>query len=285
MIFLTISGPLAFFITTEVVGVKVPDEMTAVSASFLSGSQCSFDYNANVTIGTIINGTVQDAVENSVNQYIPGRYFALLHCSELQRLFIAFSSIIFEWDCYPTFFGSDVLYLPKQKILMQSTNVDYGEWKKGISNFGCKLSEFAQRYPEKNFYIIIPDSAVTSTNNPASQYTSSFLSTKYFTELLNHECQQEDNVIISSFFVSDIDEYLDLFYKTDPHWNGQGALAYYDEFKKRIEDASGMGESVKDFEDIAIFNGQLARSGLMLFDYDVSEPDIGCSQLNESGGG
>lgn len=281
--FLFLIGPSVLFLSVEVAKIDVPINLTAENAIYLTGSKAVGDVNIIMTPENIETGIAQETIEESINSFIPARYDALLGYSAVQRLFIKGSSIIFDWDCFPTFFGSDSVYCTDEQVLMPLANAPYNEWEAGINKFARELSIFAREYPEKNFYVVMPDNAVTSKFNPSAKYNNNFVSTEYLCDVLRSHCEENPNVVVSSLIIDDINDYFSFFYKTDSHWNGYGAEAYWN----NIVDVSGNCnlrnyKTLESYSNVSVFNGQLARAGLMLLDDLVSEPNFGSNQLQSA---
>lgn len=267
-------GPIMLYVSTEMLHMDIPKELTAADSEFLSGGTTAFDVKEDLTLENMREGVAQQAIEERINLFIPAKYATLLTYSEMQRLSISVTSGLFGWRCYPTHYGTDVVFVDEQKILMPMVDYPFQEWREKLDEFGAALSAFALKHPDKNFYIVIPDTAVTSTCNPVVEYSSDFMSTDQITEPLVSRCKNLDNVTISTLTVNSLEEYMHCFYKTDAHWNGYGALAYYNNMLALKGEEEQRYDTPSSFKDISSFNGQLARAGLMLLDDKVSEPDF-----------
>lgn len=185
--------------------------------------------------------------------------------------------------CYPTYFGSDEIYVPEHDALSYIPDDRVTEWLEGVKTFSTQLSGFAEEHPDIEFRIVIPDTLHTSRANPVMDLVSQSIDVDDFVDVIRDACSPLQNVVVSSKTYSTFDAYLVDFYTTDGHWNGWGAIAAYDKLLAEAAPVHKHYDAAEDQtlrEQSLIYNGQSSRAGLMLLSERVDEPAMRLSGLS-----
>lgn len=264
---LMLAGPAALFCMHSVAKVPLPGWLTSEDAAYLSGgSEKSAEG---------IRGLLESGIEGN----IPFKAFAFLGNAATQRVFIESSNLLFDWECFPTYYGSDRVYVPRFNALGTMQGDAAEEWAGGMRAFSSKLSEFAHNHLDVEFHVIVPELDRTAKVSPIADLTSDYIDTQDLVELMKGECGQADNVEIVSKSYSSYAAFLHDYYSTDMHWNGYGAINAFNEAMNQggpAYHALGEIEMGGDY----FYNGDIARAGLMLLDERIAEPRMVTSGLS-----
>lgn len=263
----TLLSPLFLYGLVNICKVEVPSEYTAQSAAWLTGGVSEVRFRDYLSLESFEQGSLQEAAEKTVGNYIPAKAFVLLKSAEVQRAGIAASNMFFGWECYPTFYGSSQLYLPAYNALAEMPMYNgtrvlaRGEFEAGLKEFGMGLAAIADRLPDRSFCVFVTDRTATSLANPALSLVSKSLCTEDCVKILREQTANCPNVSIFSKAYCKTDEYYERYYPTDHHWNGFGAMAAADLCPIISREESAHEESSIDFGQLC-FNGTLSRRGL-----------------------
>lgn len=287
MVCIVIAGPVALYFTQNIVGVKVPDWVSSENAKYLLGDVSEAHVKANLNLTGFRSERLQSALQAEIGNHIPLKATILLNNAALQRTFIAVSSELFGWDCYPTYFGSDEIYVSDHDALSYIPDERVVEWLERAKTFSLELSKFAEEHPDIEFRVVIPDTLHTSRANPVMDLVSRSIHIEDFVDVMRAPCSSLRNVTVSSKAYADFDAYLSDFYATDGHWNGWGAIAAYDELLVETDQIHGRYAGVADsalMDRALIYNGQSSRAGLMLLNERVDEPAMRLAGLSVEDG-
>lgn len=259
-------GPAALFAAEKVAHIDLPAWFTSEEAKYLSGGESNVNVRAELTPKGFESGGFQKALETEVGNFIPYKAAALLDNAAIQRAFISASNKVFGWECYPTYYDSDYLYLPSQQALSQMPSKREGN-RNRLIRFGESLHEYAGFNPEVDFIVVIPDSSYTSPANPAHKLVSNAMSTDEVISVIATECKKTPNVLVVGKSYDDTDEYYQHYYKGDHHWNGAEASKIACDMFRRLDDDAADKAACKELSlNDLVFNGANARNGLMMVD-------------------
>lgn len=282
-------GPTALYVGQRWLHLDLPSWFTAESARYLSGEggeQSQLDIAENLSLDHFFENKLQASIEYEVESYIPLKATVLLLNAEMQRQAIRLSNEVFCFDCYPTFFGSTISYLPNLNAVVQNPYESASRVEERVRNFGSQFAGVAERFPEKRFAIVVADSATTSAQNSVLSELSSSITTSHVANLLRDELSDSANVIVTDVVYESGMEYYKNYYTTDHHWNGWGAADAYltavDELSRiglPEEDVDALKTPLDDLEPLRGLewvseNGSNSRTGLMELNESVFEPAL-----------
>ncbi len=232
---------------------------------------------------SIITGETQHALDSNIKCLVPYRGEITLAYTSFERAAISLSAWLFGIDCYPTFYGSSIIYDSSHHALFDVPYSDEDEAvANGLASFGESLSLYAQKNIDVQFHVVVADNALFSDANPAKQYVSNSMSTEDCISVLDNSLRNCPNVKITAVLYTDTKSYLQNYYHSDHHWNGYGSIETYN----AINDTHTNTEPpppVGGFDE-AVFNGSASRKGLMLLNSPVKEPKINTSNLKVQNG-
>lgn len=240
-------------------GGALPSWLTAEDARYLSGGVTEADVTGSASLEGFVSGEFQQAVENEVGNYIPGKAAALLGNASVQRNFIDASNVLFQFDCVPTYFGSKVVDVPSAGRLIEKTGKATTRVINATKAAAEALEVFAGRHPGQRVLVYLVADSLIVEDSPVAQQVTQAMTYKDYADIF----QKEGNSytwIDGDVAFSDFDEG---WFKTDHHWNIRGALGGY----KTIAGALGFGGELLDVSDVMaydqpIFRGTFARRGL-----------------------
>lgn len=256
---------------------ECPEWLSSERADYLVGGVQSASPMAHVSLDGFVSGRFQDSLETVIGRHIPGRAEALLMDGALNRLFIDLSNTLFQWECYPTFYGSERLYVPAKDALVRMPEQDKTRLIEGVRDFAKGLSCLAADYSDKDFLVVLPDISDTASCNPAMALVSDPVDLNMVIAELEASLRGVGNVRLVAPAYDDFDAYLQDYYSTDHHWNGFGAYRAYfmSEValgREEVKEGASANLGAEDALDGLIMNGSLSREGLMLLDEPIHEP-------------
>lgn len=282
-------GPATLWIGQDKLQLDIPSWLTADDAKYLSGGISRTDVKSNLNSVGFTSGKLQDAFEKKIGNYIPMKTSAILGDALLQRKAIECSNYLFSWNCYPTYFGSDVLYDSRSQSLCPSPSMKSAESvDKALSNiesFGKELSMFASQNPDIEICIAIPTYAPNSSLNPAWDLVSQKWNQKDAIDIWNKQMANSENVHIAYQDIYDYSDYLKYYYRCDSHWNGYGALETCKYVEKFLDLPFCLEPDTKmDSLNRYLYFGQLGRRGKVLLNEQarLDEPMFEVNNLDVS---
>lgn len=272
-------SPLLLFGAQHLAKAPLPSWLTAEDATYLSGDTEAAKVRPYANLKGFLSTDLQSALESRIESYVPLKATVLLGNASLQRAAIAASNNFFGFEAYPTFFGSEHIYLPAQDAVAAAPLPADDTMLHGIEEFAQQLAGYATAHPELEFCLVLADQSDTSAANPAASLVSNAFSTEDVEEILATPAKL-DNVHLVCVAYDDPDAYYRDYYKTDHHWNGYGALAAYRMVSQEMSlaDSRDNNTSAVTFGDL-VMEGSYAREGLMFVDDKAREPRYDTSGL------
>lgn len=252
-------GPVGLWVMEHCDSIDIPPWLSTEDAAYLSGGRTNTDVAATASPKGFLSGELQQALEDEVGNHIPAKATALLANAELQCRAIAVSNSLFDWGCYPTFYGSTLAVVPADNRLVDLAQVATEDLLKSIRNTAASLSSFGLRHPDVDLTIYLGPDSQNVEESPTGSLMSNPLSYSAIESIMK---EQERSFEWVSGSVS-YDEFLQNWHHTDHHWNIRGAFQAY----QRIATALGFGDSLLaptselSFEEPS-FYGSFARRGL-----------------------
>lgn len=255
-----VCGPGMLFAAQRIAHVELPRWITAEEGKFLSGSASDIDVRGMASLSGFVSGDFQTSLESEIGNFVPCKSTALLTNAAIQRSTIVASNAAFGWEWYPTFFGSDVVSdkghdLLVTPIVNESDSVAYG-----LEETARVYSETAEAHPDVAFYVGMPTSGGFSMllDNLGSSFVDDAYVREHFVNRLGGGINYVD------LTVDDIDEYRELYFKTDHHWKMSGGYRAY----QLIADSMGLADDILPMGEALPFDvefyGSEARVGLDL---------------------
>lgn len=270
-----ILGPVVLLCLGVCQVASVPSWLSPEDARWLSGGYEAPHIEEHLSLNGFLDGELQNVLEAELGNNIPAKGTALLLSASLQRRAIEASNALFGWECYPTFFGSNRLYIPEVNALGRMPAKGRDSFAEDTFAFGEELALFAQDYPHTRFNVVLADISEHSALNPASALSSNVFSSLQSHDILLDSCSGSPNIQISFSQAADIADYYRNYYTTDHHWNGFGAALAFASIEGRSLDIESGVEGLSGIK----MNGSMSREGLMLLNEQAREPLLDFSSI------
>lgn len=269
---LFLCGPFALFCLSSL-HVPIPQNLTAEPAQYLSGGSKDADLPSKLSFDCFRSRSLQDALEENVSRHIPAKATAIIINAAAQRTAIEASNAVFGFSCYPTHFGSERIAYPEENAVTYLPMSLNGSIIQSWKEFAHYVTETAKRHPEKRFVIYVVEGYTEPAFNPAYDLMSRPMKPEYCYTAMQEETSSTENVLVLTRSYSNSNDYFDDFFRTDHHWNINGALVAH----AQIAEALGL-EQFNTGTDRPIsgylYTGATARSGLDMLQervFDCSE--------------
>lgn len=259
-------GPASLLLAQKVMHLDLPTLLTSDEASYLAGGKEEVHIRTNLNVQGLVSGELQRSFEKDLGNYIPCKFYALLGNAAFQRNFISLSNAFFGWPCYPTYYGSDYVYLCEVEGGALTKIVEKGPhaYDEKIRSFIDSLKEFANTHQDVTFlvYLTCPNDSA-SQYNPTSALTSNSRTYEDVQKAMQDciEVNPASNLIFDCLDFDSMDIYYQQMYVSDSHWNICGTLTAYESICQDVSypyfDMSTIMKSSNQF-----FAGDVSRSSL-----------------------
>lgn len=263
-------GPAGIFFSDKA-SFNLPSWATAEDANYLLGSAGRTEVKQNLNIEGFQNERLQTNIEEAVNNHIPARENAILFNAATQKTAIEISNLLFSWNCYPTFYGSGIIYEPEHKTLRSNPAVSSKDALDksllGIRRFGDCITSFASANSDIKICVTVPNINANTPISPAWNLVSRKWAITDCISLWEDQGRQLDNLYFAYNKFDNYADYLRYYYASDDHWNGFGAITSYNLVadKVGIPFYAEMPPKISSLENY-VFYGQLGRQGRMLIE-------------------
>ncbi len=210
--------------------------------------------------------TLQTYVDAYIENRVPFKSDAVALAANAERQFIRLSNGLCRWGAYPTFYGSEYVYVPSMEALAAIPDYESDAIRVGIERFAMTVNELAAHYPDKRFMIYLTDYSYTARSNPTATLVSDFIDTEECAYVFSLYCTAPNVTLLYDSF-DNIHNFYTYYYTSDHHWNDRGTLRAYNRIAstwgfETLENATYKRADGPDFV------GSFARSGLVY----VSDP-------------
>lgn len=145
----------------------------------------------------------------------------MLANASIQRAFIATSDFIFDWNSYPTYYGSTIMYSSENNALFRFPRTQSTSLTNVMAKGSEAFNSFAQRHDELRVFVHTPMYDIE--NAP----TGSLFSKPYTYSNLSADFLEKLNGVSVIDGLTPFDAYRDSFFATDHHWTMLGAYDSY----------------------------------------------------------
>ena len=200
----------------------------------------------------------QDQTEGFLADHVPERDGVMLANASVQRTLIEAANLPFGFPAYHSFYGSDRVVLPEYRAIVQEPTTASSADADALHAQADALGALVGRHPSVQWRIALVDRTDVTRALPthgmvAQPADYGFLQAELL-DRLPAECIAVD---LSN---DDADEYFRKYFRTDHHWQIEGAV---DAYAKTV---SSLGKEPIDVEFFEVnagpFYGSNARSGL-----------------------
>lgn len=269
---LLLVGPGMLFVASKA-GIDLPDQLTAESAKYLSGGINDADVSSTANLEGFVSESFQNAVEAEIGNFIPAKAFCMLNDAELQRTFIRMSNSVFDFECYPTYFGSKYIETSDREHVLELSYKSKVNDLERFRSFVEDINNFAAQFPEIDIVLCLVDGTGWSDANPSYQYVSNTPGDEFVeTNLI---AQLDDRIRVVGEMDYDTPSYFERFLPAEHHWNFVGWSEAYNSMANELAWNTFEDCPVVTYDDFDCIGAE-ARAGLdlstppfHLTDYDV----------------
>lgn len=263
---LMLAGP-SVLLAAEKLDVSLPGWLTSEDAAYLSGGVQKTDFSKVAGVRSFLKSIHQNA-EKEIGNYIPMKAMALLANAAWQRDAIALSNGLWGWDCYPTSFGADHLYIPAQKAVCKWPRTVDPASDEGLAAFADGMNGACRRYEGVRFISYLVARSEAAAPNPARAYLGATYTAADSAAFLGGVLDDGAGEVLHSE-VEDLDTYYEQFFRSDHHWRALGAVSAYNQ----IADALGKDPLPTDVMPVEgpLYSGAYARNSLCMVTDEPSE--------------
>lgn len=272
-------GPFALFAGQRGLNVDAPTWLTSEPAAFLAGGLPTADVASHANLRGFADKQLQSAAETKIGNFIPAKAFAIEMNADWQRASAALSSSLFSWDCYPTYYGSRRIALQNEDAVSYLPSRDSSGMRDRWTKFAEGVSRVADRFPEKRFVVYVVPGYNEPGFNPAYDLVTNPLRPEVCAAIMEQVLSKHQNVTVLSQSFENGQEYYQEFFRTDHHWNINGAFAAYSQIASRLGLPRIDEEAPREVPDYW-FTGATARWGVDLIRERVFDCGSNFSQLS-----
>lgn len=204
----------------------------------------------------------QKAVDEFINDRMPLRDDILLFNAGWQRELIRLSSQAHGFEVFPTFYGSSYSYDSSHDAIYQTLTYIDDATKERYQSAVTAFNEFFSRHSDKNIFFYQLDRLSTSSNNPTNELQRNVVNTEFLSQQFFNKLR---GVTVIGGLQPDQSSSLDVFFRTDHHWNGIPAYRAY------VSSLDVMQPDVRPLTDVQYvrydepeFLGSLSRAALCI---------------------
>lgn len=226
--------PIGISITASK-GIAFPSWLEAGRTySYLEGRELTTPPPISKT--SLLSGEFQSDLEAYFSDHLPLRSTCIFVPAALQRKLIDTSNLLFNFECYPTYYGSNGFYIPAVQAVSGKPSSYSQKFMENLSAFANDFVAFTKRYPTKRFIILMPAGDNTPDISPFHTLTNNPLPARAVADYLQEYFEPCENI----FFVTDagsytsLEEYYDYYYKTDHHWNARGVAKNFNLLAEKV---------------------------------------------------
>jgi|GEM_PF-910279 len=245
-------------------GIEHSPLSSLVSSALKETSQLegrNYEHLPELELESIVEATFQSDFEQYVADSIPWRDQALMLNAGVQRTQISLASKAFGYACYPTFYGSEYVYVLTRDAVVETLKTLTPSNEQAMERAAAAISELAEANEDVSFYLLTIDRANASDANPTLGYVTNPLTYTVLDEQLYDRLSPAITVTRQAYHTED--EMLDALYRTDHHWHTSMAYDCYAEQVVRMIPNALPAEVLEriSYDDID-FIGSCSRGGL-----------------------
>lgn len=270
--------PAALYCATRM-DMDIPPKLTSEPAEYLAGGLSEANVAATLSFHGFKSKELQNAVETEIGNYIPAKAEAIIINTMIQRKGIEVSNAVFDWDCYPTFYGSERLYIPGSNAVTYMPRKHLEDYVNKWEEFAENIKEIATRFSDRNFVLYVVQGYTEPAVNPAYSLVSNPLSPRLCSETLTRMLSETENVHVLTQDFDAFNDYYTQFFTTDHHWNIDGAFEGYRQICETLELNAIESDGVHPIENY-LFTGATARWGVDLLQENVFDCNYDFSNLS-----
>lgn len=230
----------------------------APTVSYMEGRE--YQHFQKPTAGSVFNGSFQQSFSKFVADDIPLRDDVITSAAAVQRAIIELANTPFEFDTYPTFLGSNVLYSPIKNRVFEMPLLQSAGIADSLDAAAEIWGAFIERHSDIRWFAFMPDRSCVSFVNPGHELISSPADRSFwvdhFFSKLPESCTYIDGAYKSA------EEWEKDFFLTDHHWQIRGGLSAYRTIAEQLG-VTPIQHSGFYKTDLDEFWGSITREGII----------------------
>lgn len=278
VVLLLLCGP-ALLLGASCLNIGLPSWLTSTDATYLAGGVRDADLLEQCNPEGILSGSFRDAAEAEVGNYIPTKAIALVANASMQRSAIAASNAIFKWPCYPSSFGSTDLYVPAQHSIVKWPREGAPSEIDGLTKFAESVEAVAMEHRDVTFAAYVVARSEASSANPARPLVERSFVAADAAALME---DLMEGVTVITHDPASLEEYYDLYFRSDHHWRAEGAADAYNQFADIFQKPKVSGDTER--VDGPLYSGSYARNSLCLIEDVPTQMSCDFSTIELSNG-
>lgn len=217
-------GPIVLLATNYIDKSAIPPILTNEKAVYLEGAGPTTRVKDVANLDGFLSKDFQTIIDEKVGSFVPFKADAILCNAALQRSAIATSNLLFNWDCYPTFFSSDYIAVPSAGILLHKAAVRSESMDRATISFVEAVNHAQKDNPDVRFVYQSIDDTYSSAANPSQPLTSDALSEEWSEDVLS---KLDADIKVTRESIKDADELRTQWYSSEHHWTIDRAIRAY----------------------------------------------------------
>lgn len=231
--------------------------------SYLEGR--SYQQAPKITWERLSGGVFQSEFEQYIADSVPFRNTVLLANAGAQRTTIGLANAPFGYPAYPTFFDSSYILCPSWHSIVESPDSQRTLTAEKLQTSANALTDFMRANRNVNWRIALVDRSRNSLASPAHDLIAEPADYDFIRrELLD---QLPDECVCVDLSIANTDQYYEKYFKTDHHWQIDGAFDAY----RAIMESLGQ-RPIDDYSFFTAYDGPFygseARGGLITSESD-----------------
>lgn len=264
-------------------GVELPGWLSSYEATYWSGDSSDIDLEGTMSLNAFRHKEFQTVLEAKINENIPAKTCALLGCATSERFAIFASNCLFEFECIPSRYSDTSTLLDcSLNALMAYPSLGTQVYAEKTDRFTEALLDFASRYPQIHFCVVIADVSSVAPSSPAMDLVADPFLAPDMQGQMDHVFQTSENIDVVSITYADSQEYYRHYYASDHHWNGYGAVDAYNAIADELNYAKEIDLKPQSGLDQIRMNGSYARSALYQANEPAAEPHFDLDGISAS---
>ena len=161
-------GPLMLSLIDACSPTVIPSWLGSEEALYIEGNKSqSESIREALSVEAFLAKDLQDALEGELGQNIPLKAAALLGNARIQCASISMSNMIFDYPCYPTYYGSNYVFDPENSSINKVACPDNLFTALGLNAFASGLQRVAQEYENIRFLVCVATESEYASCNPS----------------------------------------------------------------------------------------------------------------------
>lgn len=186
--------------------------------------QGRFDLALNLVIDLYTSGSLQNKFDRAIADQFPLRMPLILFSKAVDRAIIQLSYAFTDDNIFPADMTSDIYIIPDLQALIYPPKTIKEEDYASIENRIANYYDLVSLFPNQNFYIYYLEILEFSPINPLLRFFPKADMGQSYSYL---EAHLPEEIKSDIFELTEMNDHLEYFFRTDHHWNTNGILKGY----------------------------------------------------------